>query len=130
LYQIAQSTAHAPDNWCSAGPLVVNKNKPWRLAAFDNHIVRRQVAMDEAGSMKPRNLFPQCVKQRALVNKSLCSAHPQRPRQRQARCASGHDYATPGRSLVPINQDRGRVNVSRNQLVNYARYILLPRLAK
>ena len=109
---------------------MVDKNKAGRLAAFDNHVVRRQVAMDEAGSMEPRNLFPQCVQQRALVNEPLCPGHSQRPGQRFARCASGHDYATPGSSLVPINQDRRRVNVSRNKLVNHTRHILLPRLTK
>jgi hypothetical protein len=31
---------------------------------------------------------------------------------------------------VPINQDRRRVNVRRNKLVNHARHILLPRLTK
>jgi len=109
---------------------MVDKNKTGRLAAFDNHVVRRQVAMDEAGSMEPRNLFPQCLQQRALVRQSLRPGHPQRPRQHYAPCASGHDYATPSRRLVPINQDRRRVNVRRNKLVNHTRDILLPRLTK
>lgn len=122
--------AHPPDNWRAAGPLMIDKNETGRLPAFDNDVVRRQVAMDEAGSMEPRNRFPQCVQQRALVNKPLCPGHLQRPGQRYARCASGHDYATPGRRLVPVNQDRRRVNVSRNKLVDYTRHILLPRLTK
>ncbi len=44
---------------------MVDKNKTGLLAAFDNHVVRRKVAMDEAGSMEPRHLFPQCLQQRA-----------------------------------------------------------------
>jgi len=109
---------------------MVDKNKTGRLAEFDNQVVRRQVAMDETGSMEPRNLLSQCVQQRALVRESLRPGHPQRPGQRYAARASGYDYATPGRGLVPVNQDRRRINVSRNKLVNYPRHMLLRRLSK
>ncbi len=58
LYEIAQSAAHPP-NCCTARPLIIDKNEPGRFAAFDNDDVRRQVTMDEAGTMEPRDLFPQ-----------------------------------------------------------------------
>jgi len=56
--------------------------------------------------------------------------HAQRHRQRLTLRASGHDYATPRRSLAPIEQDQWRVDARRGEFANYARRIPFSRLTK